>query len=170
MSSSSKFHEGDSPEHFGEIIDRKIRCFPPGGSTLVPFPLSNSSMMATKTILLVEDQIDFLAVQKLYLERNGYQVVAAEDGVEGLRSAREHHPNVILMDLSMPRLDGLTATRQLKEDPTTSEIPVILLTAHAYGSAGRRAREAGCAAYIPKPCEPKRVLMEVEKLIGKAEA
>jgi two-component system cell cycle response regulator DivK len=122
--------------------------------------------MSRKTVLLVEDQIEFLAVQKHYLERNGYQVLSAEDGVEAIRCARENRPNVILMDLSMPRLDGLTATRKLKEDPATSEIPVILLTAHAYGSAGRRAREAGCAAFLPKPCEPRRVLMEVEKLIG----
>lgn len=119
-----------------------------------------------KTILLVEDQIDFLAVQKLYLERHGYRVVAAEDGVEALRCAREQQPHMILMDLSMPRLDGLTATRELKRDPATSAIPVILLTAHAYGSAGRRAREAGCAGFIPKPCEPQRVLREVENLIG----
>lgn len=122
--------------------------------------------MSTKTVLLVEDQIEFLAVQKHYLERHGYLVLSAEDGVEAIRSARENQPNVILMDLSMPKLDGLTATRKLKEDPSTSEIPVILLTAHAYGSAGRRAREAGCAAFLPKPCEPRRVLMEVEKLIG----
>src|SRR5690606_35778479 len=122
--------------------------------------------MSMKTVLLVEDQIEFLAVQKHYLERNGYQVLSAEDGVEAIRCARENRPNVILMDLSMPKLDGLTATRKLKEDPATSEIPVILLTAHAYGSAGRRAREAGCAAFVPKPCDPRRVLDEVMELIG----
>jgi two-component system, cell cycle response regulator DivK len=124
---------------------------------------------AMKTVLLVEDQIDFLAVQKLYLERHGYRVLAAEDGVEGLRFAREHQPHLILMDLSIPRMDGLRATRELKQDPATRDIPIVLLTAHAYGSAGRRAREAGCAAYVPKPCEPRRVLEEVERLIGPAE-
>ena len=126
--------------------------------------------MQPKTVLIVEDQIDFLAIQKVYLERHGYRVLAAEDGREGVQFAREHRPNVILMDLSLPRLDGLGATRELKEDPTTSEIPVILLTAHGYGSAGRRAREAGCAAFVPKPCEPRRVLQEVEQLIGPAES
>lgn len=119
-----------------------------------------------KTVLLVEDQIEFLAVHKHYLERNGYQVLSAEDGVEAIRCARENRPDVILMDLSMPKLDGLTATRKLKEDPATSDIPVILLTAHAYGSAGRRAREAGCASFLPKPCEPRRVLQEVERYTG----
>lgn len=122
--------------------------------------------MESKTVLLVEDQIHFLAVQKTYLERHGYRVLAVEDGAEGVRFAREHQPNVILMDLSLPGLDGLSATRTLKEDPETSAIPIVLLTAHAYGSAGRRAREAGCAAFIPKPCEPSRILTEVQHLIG----
>lgn len=124
--------------------------------------------MAKKTILIVEDQIDFLAIQKLYLERHGYRVLAVEDGLEAVRCAREHLPNVILMDLSLPNLDGLGATRRIKEDPDTSGIPVVLLTAHGYGSAGRRAREAGCAAFVRKPCEPGRVLQEVERLIGPA--
>jgi CheY-like chemotaxis protein len=77
---------------------------------------------------------------------------------------------VILMDLSLPSLDGLGATRELKLDPDTREIPIVLLTAHGYGSVGRRAREAGCATFLPKPCEPRRVLQEVEHLIGPAEA
>ncbi|MQA89626.1 MAG: response regulator [Gemmatimonas sp.] len=125
--------------------------------------------MQAKTILLVEDQIDFSAVQRANLERHGYHVLAVEDGLEAVRYAREHHPHVILMDLSLPSLDGLSATRELKRDPETSAIPVILLTAHAYGSVGRRAREAGCASFIPKPCEPRRVLEEVRELIGPAE-
>lgn len=124
--------------------------------------------MSTKTILIVEDQIDFLAVQKLYLERHGYRVLAVEDGLEAVRFAREHLPHVILMDLSLPSLDGLGATRLIKDNPDTCTIPVVLLTAHGYGSVGRRAREAGCAAFVPKPCEPRRVLQEVERLIGPA--
>ena len=124
--------------------------------------------MPTKTILMVEDQLDFLAVQKLYLERNGYEVLAVSDGIDAVACAKQRLPNVILMDLSLPRLDGLDATRQLKVDPSTRDIPVILLTAHGYGAAGRRAREAGCAAFLPKPCEPRRVLEEVQLLIGPA--
>lgn len=122
--------------------------------------------MATKTILLVEDQLDFLAIQKMYLERHGYHVVAVEDGLEAVRCAREFQPSVILMDLSIPSLDGLTATRELKRDPSTSGIPVIMLTAHGYGSAGRRAREAGCSGFLAKPIDPLRVLREVQRLIG----
>lgn len=122
--------------------------------------------MKSKTVLLVEDQIEFLAIYKLYLERHGYDVLVAEDGESAVRCAREHHPGVILMDFSIPRLDGIAATTQLKGDPATRDIPVLLLTAHAYGSVGRRAREAGCDGFIAKPCEPRRILSEVEQRIG----
>lgn len=120
----------------------------------------------SKTILFAEDQLDFLAVNKLYLERHGYRVVAAENGEEAIRVAHECRPDLILMDFSMPRMDGIRATTAIKADPQTRDIPVIMLTAHSYGSVGRRAREAGCACFITKPCDPKRVLSEVESLIG----
>ena len=119
--------------------------------------------MEQKTVLLVEDQLDFLAVHKLYLERHGFRVVTAEDGRTAVLRAREHHPHVILMDFTIPLLDGIDATAQIKRDPDTRDIPVVLLTAHTYGSVGRRAREVGCAGFISKPCEPRRVLEEVQK-------
>lgn len=119
-----------------------------------------------KTVLIVEDQIDFLAIHKLYLEKHGYRVIAAEDGQEALRCARACQPDLILMDFSIPLLDGIGATRALKDDPVTRAIPVVLLTAHAYGSVGRRAREAGCEGFIAKPCEPRRILNEVRQRIG----
>lgn len=120
--------------------------------------------MEQKTVLLVEDQLDFLAVHKLYLERHGFHVVTAEDGRAAVLRAQEHRPDVILMDFSIPLLDGIGATAQLKRDPDTRDIPVVLLTAHTYGTVGRRAREVGCASFISKPCEPRRVLDEVKKL------
>lgn len=122
--------------------------------------------MQSKTVLIVEDQIEFLAIYKLYLERNGYRVLVAEDGESAVRTAREHHPELILMDFSVPGLDGIGATEILKGDPATSDIPVLLLTAHTYGSVGRRAREAGCDGFISKPCEPRRILSEVAQRIG----
>lgn len=124
--------------------------------------------MSSKTILFVEDQLDFLAVNKLYLERHGYRVVSAEDGEQAVQVAQQCMPDVIVMDFSMPRLDGIGATTALKTAPETRDIPVIMLTAHSYGSVGRRAREAGCACFITKPCDPTRVLREVESLIGSA--
>lgn len=125
--------------------------------------------MGIKTVLMIEDQMEFLAVNKLYLERHGYRVIAAEDGEEGVRMARNQKPDLILMDFSVPRLDGIGATAELKRDPETREIPILLLTAHAFGSVGRRALAAGCAAYIGKPCEPRRILSEVQQRIGGAE-
>lgn len=124
--------------------------------------------MQPKTILFVEDQLDFLAINKLFLERHGYRVVAAEDGEQAVRFAREHRPDLILMDFSIPRLDGIGATAQLKREKGTSAIPIVLLTAHTYGSVGRRAREVGCVGFIAKPCDPRRVLSEVQSLIGAA--
>lgn len=122
--------------------------------------------MEQKTVLIVEDQLEFLAIHRAYLERHGYRVLAAGDGREGVNRAREHRPHLILMDHTMPVMDGFTAVAELKRDPATRDIPVLLLTAHTYGSVGRRARELGCAAFISKPCEPRRVLQEVEHWIG----
>lgn len=122
--------------------------------------------MDVKTILMIEDQFEFLAVNKLYLERHGYRVLAAEDGEEGVRVARKHRPDLILMDFSVPRLDGIGAASALKRDPATREIPILLLTAHSYGSVARRAFAAGCSGYIGKPCDPRRVLEEVQQRIG----
>lgn len=124
--------------------------------------------MEFKTILIVEDQLDLLAINKLFLERQGYRVLVAEDGEEGVRAARTHHPDLILMDFTVPRLDGIGATAALRRDPETRDIPVVLLTAHPYGSVGRRAREAGCVGFLAKPCDPRRVLDEVRQLIGTA--
>ena len=124
--------------------------------------------MARKTVLIVEDQLDFLAINQRYLERHGYQVLAAENGEDGVRLAREHRPHLILMDFSVPRLDGIDATAMLLEDPATEQIPIVLLTAHSYGSVGRRLKAAGCDGYLAKPCEPRRVLEEVVRYIGAA--
>jgi two-component system, cell cycle response regulator DivK len=124
---------------------------------------------STKTILIVEDQFELRAINAIFLERHGYRVLAVENGAEGVRSAREQRPDLIIMDLSVPVMDGFSATRQLKQDPATRDIPVLVLTAHSYGSAGRRAREAGCDAFLVKPCAPQRLLREVQQRIGPAD-
>jgi len=73
------------------------------------------------------------------------------------------------MDLSIPVLDGFRATEQIKQDPSTRHIPVVALTAHSYGSAGRRAKQAGCDGFLVKPCAPERLLREVQQRIGPAD-
>jgi two-component system, cell cycle response regulator DivK len=123
-----------------------------------------------KTILIVEDQLELRTMNAFFLECQGYRVLATGNGVEAVRSAREQRPDLIIMDLSMPGMDGFRATRELKGDPVTRNIPVVVLTAHSYGSAGRRAREAGCDAFLMKPCPPQRLLREVEQRIGPADA
>lgn len=119
-----------------------------------------------KTVLIVEDQIDFLAIQSLYLQHHGYRVLTANTGHAGVQTAREHKPDLILMDFLVPDMDGIRATQELKNDPRTENIPVILLTSLSYGAVGRRAKAAGCDGYLAKPCEPIRILEEVQRRIG----
>lgn len=119
-----------------------------------------------KTVLIVEDQIEFLAIQALYLQHHGYRVLTANNGTDGVRTAREQKPDLILMDFLVPEMDGIRATETLKRDPQTNGIPVVLLTSLPYGAVGRRAKAAGCDGYVPKPCEPARILEEVQRRIG----
>ena len=121
---------------------------------------------SSKTVLLVEDNEDNRTVYRTILEHFGYQVIEARNGEDGVRMAREDHPDLILMDISIPIIDGWEATRILKGDPATSDIPIIALTAHALATDRAKATEVGCDGYLAKPCEPRRVVAEVEKFIG----
>jgi CheY-like chemotaxis protein len=117
------------------------------------------------TVLLVEDNEDNQFVYRTILEHFNYRVIVAGDGEEGVRQAREVIPDVILMDVSIPVIDGLEATRILKADPSTAAIPIVALTAHALAEDRRRASEAGCDSYLSKPAEPKKVLAEVKRML-----
>ncbi len=119
-----------------------------------------------KTVLLVEDNEDNRIVYATMLEHHGYRVVETESGEEVVGIALEEEPDVILMDISLPGIDGWTATQRLKEDPETREIPVIAVTAHALPEDRARAKAVQCAGYLTKPCEPRRLLEEVRRLIG----
>jgi CheY-like chemotaxis protein len=118
-------------------------------------------------ILLVEDNEmnrDMLARR---LERRGYTIVIAVDGGEGVARASEAHPDLILMDMSLPVLDGWEATRQLKADEATRAIPVIALTAHAMSGDKEKALAAGCDDYDTKPIELPRLLEKIEMLLAR---
>jgi two-component system, cell cycle response regulator DivK len=117
-------------------------------------------------ILLVEDNEDNRDMLSRRLARKGYEVVIAVDGEEGLARAREAGVDLILMDMSLPLMDGWEATRQLKGDPNTKGIPVIALTAHAMSGDRERAMEAGCDDYDVKPVELSRLLAKMEALLG----
>jgi CheY-like chemotaxis protein len=99
------------------------------------------------------------------LERKGYEVIGARDGSEGLSMASHNCPDLILMDMSLPVMDGWEATRQIKADPATSSIPVIALTAHAMVGDRERSLNAGCDDYETKPVEFKRLLQKIENLL-----
>ncbi|HZR15712.1 MAG TPA: response regulator [Verrucomicrobiae bacterium] len=117
------------------------------------------------TILLVEDNEMNRDMLSRRLERKGYLVTLALDGAEGVRQARENRPDLILMDMSLPVMDGWEATRQLKADQATRGIPVIALTAHAMASDEQKARDAGCDDFDTKPIELPRLLQKIETLL-----
>ncbi len=121
---------------------------------------------AEKTVLLVEDNEDNLVVYRTILEHVGFRVIEARDGEEGVASARSNRPDIILMDISIPKIDGWEATQRLKADDATAAIPIIALTAHALDEDRTKAVRAGCDGYLAKPVEPRRVVQEVEKFIG----
>ncbi|PWY55042.1 two-component system response regulator [Legionella qingyii] len=123
--------------------------------------------MAVK-ILIVEDNELNLDMLSRRLQRKGYGVSCAVDGEKGVIMARDEHPDLILMDLSLPVLDGYEATRQLKSDPNTQSIPIIALTAHAMVGDREKAVAAGCDEYEVKPIELPRLLEKIERLVKKA--
>lgn len=116
-----------------------------------------------KTILLVEDNEMNRDMLSRRLSRKGYRVVIAEDGQQGIDQTRIEHPDLILMDLSLPVLDGWEATRLLKQSAETKHIPIIVLTAHAMSGDEHRAREAGCDDFDTKPIDFNRLIGKIER-------
>ena len=121
-------------------------------------------------ILYVEDNEDNVYMLVRRLKRKGYEVVVAADGVKGLEMARTDAPSLILMDLSLPVLDGWEATRQLKAAPETQHIPIIALSAHAMENDRESALAAGCDDYDTKPVEFDRLLGKIEAQLAKGDA
>jgi len=117
-------------------------------------------------ILLVEDNEMNRDMLSRRLTKRGYEVSIAVDGAEGLEKARAEAPDLILMDMSLPVIDGWEATRQLKSEDATRGIPVVALTAHAMSTDRDKALEAGCDAYETKPVELPRLLEAMEKLLA----
>jgi two-component system, cell cycle response regulator DivK len=118
-------------------------------------------------ILIVEDNEMNWDVLDRQLRRSGYEVVIATDGLEGVQSARAELPDLILMDISLPIMDGLEATRQIKGEAATQAIPIIALTAHAMSGDRERCLEAGCNEYDTKPVDFERLLGKIRVLLAK---
>jgi two-component system cell cycle response regulator DivK len=112
-------------------------------------------------ILVVEDFDDAREMYRDYLEFSGFRVETARDGREAIEKAQTLQPDLILMDLSLPGVDGWEATRLLKSDPATSHLLIVALSAHALAAEGNRARDAGCDGFIAKPCLPPDLVTEV---------
>jgi CheY-like chemotaxis protein len=121
-------------------------------------------------VLVVDDFHDNREMYTQYLSFAGYRVAEAVDGEDALAKARGLLPDVIVMDLSLPRLDGWEATRRLKKDPLTARIPVIALTGHAMGGHAEGAMEAGCDAFVTKPCVPSDLEARVREMLGRGPA
>ena len=116
-------------------------------------------------VLVVDDYQDAREMYAEYLSFSGFRVVEAATGTEAVEKALALQPDVILMDLSLPGMDGWAATRQLKSDERTKRIPVLALTGHALAGASEGARLAGCDAFVTKPCLPDELVVEVRRML-----
>jgi CheY-like chemotaxis protein len=126
------------------------------------------SRRARPLVLLAEDDLHDSEIYGKTLWYNGFDVIYAEDGPTALELARRHTPDLVLVDLLLPRMNGIDVCRQLRAEPRLRDVPVIALTARAEGEFGLLARDAGCSGYLEKPIGPFAVLEAVEQVIGRA--
>ncbi|HYT75313.1 MAG TPA: response regulator [Vicinamibacterales bacterium] len=118
-------------------------------------------------VLVVEDYQDAREMYAAYLQFSGFQVAEAANGIEAVEKTQQLLPDIVLMDLALPRMDGWEATRRLKSDPRTSHIPIVALTGHALAGHAEGAREAGCDAFVTKPCLPDALVAEIKRLLDR---
>ena len=116
-------------------------------------------------VLVVEDYQDAREMYAAYLQFSGFEVAEAGNGIEAIEKTRALLPDIVLMDLALPRMDGWEATRRLKNDPLTKHIPIVALTGHALAGHAEGAREAGCDAFVTKPCLPDALVAEIKRLL-----
>ncbi|HVC20027.1 MAG TPA: response regulator [Vicinamibacterales bacterium] len=117
-------------------------------------------------VMVVDDYPDAREMYSEYLRFAGFEVVEAATGVEAVERAFERRPDIILMDLSLPVMDGCEATRRLKADGRTARIPVVALTGHALAGYSERARKAGCDAFLAKPCLPEDLVAQIQRMLS----
>ena len=120
----------------------------------------------TKRILVVEDTEDNRQIMRDLLSSAGYDLVEAQDGAEGVAMAKSSRPDLILMDIQLPGLDGYEATRRIKANPTLRPIPLIVVTSYALSGDDVKAFAAGCDAYVTKPFVPRELLAKIRGFLG----
>ena len=120
--------------------------------------------MINKTILNVEDNEYNLKIVRQLLSRTSYRLIEAVDGEQGVATAHNELPDLILMDIQLPKLSGLEATRQLRADPKTAHIPIIVITSFALSGDSEKAKDAGASAYLAKPYSPRELLRMIRNL------
>jgi two-component system, cell cycle response regulator DivK len=119
----------------------------------------------SKRILVVEDQPDNRQIIRDMLAPTDYEITEAEDGQQALEAIAKRRPDLILMDIQLPIIDGYTATRKIKADPALQSIPIIAVTSYALSGEEKKAREAGCDDYVPKPFSPRQVLAKIRQYL-----
>ena len=126
--------------------------------------------MNEKTILVIEDDDLNMKLIRTLLNLKNYQAIEAVDAETGIQLAREHHPDLILMDIQLPGMDGLTATRMIKDDSATNDIPVVALTGYAMSGNDKKLEDSGCVGCIPKPIDTRRFLETVSGFLVTVES
>jgi two-component system cell cycle response regulator DivK len=126
----------------------------------------SESSDASPLVLVIDDSEDNRTMYVEYLRLEGFRVAEAQNGQEAVEDAVELRPDLVVMDLTLPIMDGWEATRRLKADPRTSRIPVIALSGHEPEAFSQRAKEAGCASFLAKPCLPDVLAREVKQLLS----
>ena len=119
----------------------------------------------SKLILVVEDQEDNRRIIRDMLSALDYELAEAENGVEALAAVAKQKPDLILMDIQMPIMDGYETTRRIKADPATKGIPIIAVTSYALSGDEQKARDAGCDDYVPKPYSPRQLLAKIRQYL-----
>jgi two-component system, cell cycle response regulator DivK len=158
VTNSCKFRRRKTEARHDKCLSRRRFC---------PLRLLTDGMvMISKSVLLVEDNDDNRAIFGTLLEHVGYTVTRARTGEEALEFLALHRPHIILLDISLPKLDGWAVAERIKANPATAGIPLVALTAHAYPSDRELAREIGFTDYLTKPVEPREVAACVKRLIG----
>jgi two-component system, cell cycle response regulator DivK len=122
----------------------------------------------SKRVLAVEDQEDNMQILRDAIVNAGYEIIEAENGEQALALAAKHRPDLILMDIQIPIIDGYEATRRIKADPALRSIPIIAVTSHALDGGEQKARAAGCDDFVAKPYSPRQLLAKIRQYLGEA--